>query len=315
MNDTVKNRDTSAFDPNIDLTQTLRRLSVPTDPGDAECCGSDSSVLLLSKDNDARKWGKRWIGGEGLQVIIPEQPAAGLQFARDTQASVIVVDAALRDMTGLPLYSVLADAADVLAPIIVLCQGERDVAALLDAGSYEIVRRPYNWRLIGKRVVTACRAAETRARLARVEESLGKSLRLANAARGMLRERQSFEPVTGLPNKTKFMDLLKRGMGAADRDGSELAVFVVGFTRFRLVIEAMGQEHADAALKQFGRNLSDCLHRAGRSQRVGKGLRTSAAATLDQFRFALMTTCPGAVSYTHLTLPTRCHRCRARWSP
>ena len=23
----------------------------------------------------------------------------------------------------------------------------------------------------------------------------------------------------------------------------------------------------------------------------------------------------GAVSYTHLTLPTRCHRCRSRWSP
>ena len=22
-----------------------------------------------------------------------------------------------------------------------------------------------------------------------------------------------------------------------------------------------------------------------------------------------------AVSYTHLTLPTRCHRCRSRWSP
>mgnify|MGYP001819526999 CR=1 FL=1 len=22
-----------------------------------------------------------------------------------------------------------------------------------------------------------------------------------------------------------------------------------------------------------------------------------------------------AVSYTHLTLPTRCHRCRSRWAP
>ena len=24
---------------------------------------------------------------------------------------------------------------------------------------------------------------------------------------------------------------------------------------------------------------------------------------------------PRPVSYTHLTLPTRCHRCRSRWSP
>jgi diguanylate cyclase (GGDEF)-like protein len=147
--------------------------------------------------------------------------------------------------------------------------------------------------------VAACNAAATSARLVKTGESLRRSLQLAEAARGMLRKQQSFEPVTGLPNKTKFMDLLRRGMAASERDGNELAVFVIGFTRFRLVIEAMGQEHADAALTQFGRNLADCLHRAGRAQRVGGGLRTSAAATLDQFRFALMMTCPGGQEELH----------------
>ena len=32
-------------------------------------------------------------------------------------------------------------------------------------------------------------------------------------------------------------------------------------------------------------------------------------------RVALRSARPRAVSYTHLTLPTRCHRCRSRWSP
>jgi GGDEF domain-containing protein len=91
------------------------------------------------------------------------------------------------------------------------------------------------------------------------------------------------------------MDLLRRGMAAVDRDGSALAVFVVGITRFRLVIEAMGQEQADKALSRFGRNLAYCLQKSGRSQSIGTGLRTSAAATLDQFRFALMMTWPGGL--------------------
>jgi predicted signal transduction protein with EAL and GGDEF domain len=91
------------------------------------------------------------------------------------------------------------------------------------------------------------------------------------------------------------MDLLRRGMAAVDRDGSALAVFVVGFTRFRLVIEAMGQEQADKALSRFGRNLAYCLQKSGGSQSIGSGLRTSAAATLDQFRFALMMTWPGGL--------------------
>ncbi len=293
MNDSAKGRGAPALDDRIELTQTLRRLSVPLEPTDGAGCGVKAPVLLLSRDRDARKWGRRWLSRDGLQVEIPEQPADGLEIAREMQPGVIVVDAAVRDESGLPLYSILADAADVTAPIIVLCPSERDVAALLDADFYDIVRKPYNWRLVGKRAGNACAMADNHSRLARTEDSLRKSLKLAEAARSLLRNHQSFEPVTGLPNKTKFMDLLNRGMAAADRDGNELAVFVVGFSRFRLVIEAMGQKKADLALTRFGRNLADCLGEAGRSQHKGSGLRTAAAATLDQFRLALMMTCPG----------------------
>ncbi|MBT8108469.1 MAG: EAL domain-containing protein [Gammaproteobacteria bacterium] len=299
MNDTVKGKGAQGFDPNINLTQTLRQLNVPTDPVDDACCGPEARVLLLSKDREVRKWGHRWLSREGMQVDLPEQPASGLAIARQLQPSAIVVDAALRDISGVPLHTVLSNAADVTAPVFVLCPNERDVAALLSTDIHDIVRRPYNWQLVGKRVVAACNASATSARLTRTGDSLRKSLQLAEAARSLLRKQQAFEPVTGLPNKTKFMDLLRRGMAAADRDGNELAVFVIGFTRFRLVIEAMGQQHADAALTQFGRNLSDCLHRAGRAQRTGNGLRTSAAATLDQFRFALMMTCPGGQEELH----------------
>lgn len=296
MNDSVKDQGTTGFDPSINLTQTLRKLSVPKTPVDNACCGTNARLLLLSTDKDVRKWGVRWLSREGLQVELPEQPAAGLQIAREMQPNVIVVDATLRDVSGAPLYKMLSEAADLTAAVFVLCPNERDVVALLDSDIHDIVRKPYNWQLVGKRAVAACLAVATSARLAQTEESLQKSLQLASAARSMLRNRELFEPVTGLPNKTKFLDLLRRGMAASDRDGNELAVFVIGFTRFRLVIEAMGQEQADKALTQFGRNLADCLHQCGRVKRGGKGLRTSAAATLDQFRFALMMTCPDGQS-------------------
>ena len=113
MNDSVKGRGAPAFDDRIELTQTLRRLSVPLEPSDGDTCGVKAPVLLLSRDKDARKWGQRWLSREGLQVNFPDQPADGLAIARETQPGVIVVDAALRDASGVPLYSVLADAADV----------------------------------------------------------------------------------------------------------------------------------------------------------------------------------------------------------
>ncbi|MDH4124975.1 MAG: bifunctional diguanylate cyclase/phosphodiesterase [Gammaproteobacteria bacterium] len=293
MSDNTTSQAAPALNLNADFTRQLKSLSIPASNVGDPCSWPGAHVLLLSKDNDAIKWGQRWLSRDGLHVECPEHPAKGLAIARDKRPSVIVVDATLRDVSGVPLYSVLADAADVTAPLFVLCTSEREVSALLDSDIYDVARRPFNWQLIGKRVVAACRAAATSARLVQAEESLEKSLTMANLARATLRKQESFEPVTGLPNKAKFIDLLRRGMTAADRDGTALAVFVIGFTRFRLVIEAMGQKQADRALTLFGQNIAKCLHQSSRSQRIGKGLRTSAAASLDQFRFALMMTCPG----------------------
>ena len=300
MTKSIFDKGAAAAGEQIDLTQTIRRLSVPVEPTDEALSCRNSSVLLLSRDRDAQKWGQRWLAQEGLRVEVPPHPANGLEIARELNPGVIVVDAGVRDVSGVLLHKVLVEAADVIAPIIVLCPGERDVAALLDADYHDIVRKPYNWRLVGKRAANACISAVARSHLSETQESLRKALELADAARKLLRSHQSFEPVTGLPNKSKFMDLLKRGMAAADRDSTELAVFVIGFTRFRLVIEAMGQKQADMALTQFGSNLANCLNQAN-SVVPGKqsGLRTAAAATLDQFRFALMMTCPGGQDELH----------------
>ncbi|MDH3434838.1 MAG: bifunctional diguanylate cyclase/phosphodiesterase, partial [Gammaproteobacteria bacterium] len=190
-----------------------------------------------------------------------------------------------------PVFSALADAADLAAPIIVMCASSRETAAALEAEVFDVVRKPYEWELISRRARHASRQIAMEKQLADSRDSLTKALTLADAARQQLRSRESFEPVTGLPNKTKFIGLLKRGMHAVDRDGTKLAVFVIGFTRFRLVIEAMGQEKADNVLTQIGHNLAECLRHSGSPRREMNGLRTAAAASLDQFRFGLMLTC------------------------
>ena len=87
------------------------------------------------------------------------------------------------------------------------------------------------------------------------------------------------------------MDLLRRAMHAVDRDTATLAVLVIGFTRFRLVIEAMGQEQADRIMGEVGRRIGDCLQGAPSGpMSSGSGLRTAAIAVLDPFRFGVMVT-------------------------
>lgn len=274
-----------------DLTQTIRKLSIPVDTVDDAFGEQSGTALLLCRDNDSRKWGPRWLSQSNLQPTVPSDLENALQIARNAVPDVILVEAALLGHDNVPIYQTLLDAADVSSAIFVLCTNAREVSAALDAGAFDIARKPFDWRAISIRASHALQLKNRQASLVASNEVLQKALAIANTARERLRSQESFEPVTGLPNKSKFVDLLRRGMRAIDRDSNTLAVFVIGFTRFRLVIEAMGQEQADLILTEIGRSLGDCLRNLGSSfEPVSSGLRTAAIASLDQFRFGLMIT-------------------------
>ncbi len=289
MSDAKKISQAGDADDEIDLTHTIRKLSMPT-VADNDPLEDDGTVLLLCRDGTARKWGPRWLSQVGLQAAIPSDPSNALEIARNNRPDLIIVDASLTDGGGELLYNVLLEAADLEMPLLVLCSNNKEAVAAVDAGCFDIVRKPFEWQVISRRARHAHRLNTVASKLKLSQESLGEAVALADAARKRLRSRENFEPVTGLPNKSKFMELLKRGMAGTRNNGGVLAVFVVGFTRFRLVIEAMGQQQADLILTHIGNHLADCLHDTDTDQPGELTLRTAAAASLDQFRFGMMAT-------------------------
>ena len=279
----------------IDLTQSIRRLTLPdaTLTNIEEHIEDRHTALLITRDSDVKKWGRRWLETEGCDVTIADEPAEYVNAARVMKPDVIVLEAGLRAPDGEPLVRVFSGAADIDAPVLALSSGSKDLALALDSGVFDVVRKPFEWKLVGRRAKVAARSGGLEDELSNAQLSLTQALDLAESARQKLRSHESFEPLTGLPNKKKFVDLLKRGMHAVDRDKNVMAVFVVGFNRFRLVIEAMGQDSADMVLTEIGKKLAECLKDVGTLQASTKGLRTSAAANIDQARFALMLTCSG----------------------
>ncbi len=280
-------------DDDVDLTQSIRSLEVPgalavvDDGADADMY----RALLFSRDSGARKWGSRWLSQAGFETELRRDAADALENARAADADVIIVEAALRGSGDAALYSELIGAADLSAPVIVLCNSSREMTAALDAGAWDVVRKPLEWRLVGSRARRAVRAQALIGEAQSARSAAARALELADSARQRLRSREAFEPVTGLPNKTRFIDLIKRGMKAVDRDGNVLAVFVIGFNRFRLVIEAMGQESADLVLTEIGNKINRCLQAAGEVSARTDGLWTAAAASIDGTRFGVMMTC------------------------
>lgn len=274
-----------------DLTTALKRLSVPADTTADAFEEPGGTALLLCRDSDAKKWGPRWLGRYDFQVTVAPDPENALELVRATAPDVVVVDAGLTNSKKERIFQILQDAADIQVKIIALCVSTREFKAALDAGIFDVARKPFDWQTIAMRAQHALQIKNRNAALGEANVALQDALELANVARQRLRSQERFEPVTGLPNKSKFLDLLRRGMRASDRDGNLLAVFVVGFTRFRLVVEAMGQEQADRILTEIGRKLGDCLSESSMTGDASKrGLRTAAIGSLDSFRFGMMIT-------------------------
>ena len=290
MPDSSRKTKSPLLDDRLDLTRTIRKLSMPTSPVDDELQSFGGKALIISKDGDAGKWGPRWFSRQGIEATVVDSAIDILGLARDKKPDIIIVDCALRSASGEPAFTTLLDAADVTAPVIVLCSNTRELPNILQQGPYDVIRKPFEWELIAHRARQALELSLARTKYTESKDSLRKALDVADVARERLRSRESFEPVTGLPNRTKFVELLKRGMAAVDRDGNQLAVIVIGFSRFRLVIEAMGQERADLMLTEIGNMLSDALRDSETAPAASSGLRTAAVASIDQSRFAMMLT-------------------------
>ena len=270
------------------LTQTLRQLSVPLKAGDLVDDLEEQNLLLFCRDKNSRKWAPRWLGQAGFSVEIPVEGIDALEQARADRPDIIVVEASLPGSSGIPLYQELLDAADLDCPVFVLCNTSRELSGALETDAFDVVRKPFEWQIIAPRVKRAAELRRLGSQLEERDRSLSQALDLADAARERLRSRESFEPVTGLPNKAKFKDLLSRGMAAVDRDGNKLAVVVIGFNRFRLVVEAMGQDHADLVMAEVGRSICDSIRDTDREAIDSPGINSAAAASIDQFRFAIL---------------------------
>ena len=267
----------------------MRSLAAPRAPDPSS--EQSASVVLCSRDPSCEKWGKRWLGQSDFDVQMPPGTAT-VDAIRRLAPDVVILDAGLLE-DGIPVYMRLVEAADVDAAVIVLCQTARQIAEALDARVFDVARKPYEWRGIANRARKAFELVRSRRLLSQREGELDQSREIVAAAQRRIQNNRTIDSVTGLPNRARFIELLRRGMQASDRDGTALGVLVIGFTRFRLVIEAMGQEQANQVLAEIGRSLNESLQSVSNELVTpSAGLSTAAVASIDQARFGVMLTCP-----------------------
>lgn len=77
-----------------------------------------------------------------------------------------------------------------------------------------------------------------------------------------IRSLASFDPLTGLANRSLFRDMVRHRLENGSGQGTRCAVMVVDIDRFKLINETLGPQIGDEVLKAVALLLRDCLRAA-----------------------------------------------------
>lgn len=95
--------------------------------------------------------------------------------------------------------------------------------------------------------------------LGRVQEELrGLFTQLGNK-NAQLQQMAFYDQLTGLPNRSLFIDLVQREMLSAQRNQQQFGIFFIDLDRFKAVNDSMGHAAGDALLIEVARRLREVL--------------------------------------------------------
>ena len=84
-----------------------------------------------------------------------------------------------------------------------------------------------------------------------------------------IRHQANYDALTGLPNRTLFLDRLNREIVRASRQDSRVALMFIDLDRFKWVNDTLGHAAGDKLLQEVSQRLQSCLRKSDTIARLG----------------------------------------------
>jgi diguanylate cyclase (GGDEF)-like protein len=249
------------------------------------------SAIIACRDRASQKWGPRWLERSGFDVTLASSGWHTLSLVDDEMPAVAIIEAGLhtKDKGGKPIYEMLlARPLEERPPLVVLCANEGETRSAIEAGATDVARRPWDWRLISRRAAFLARSIEAAAELGNLRQALDKAVSLAEDARQHAEQRAATDPLTELPNRQVFLELLELAMGAYRSEKALVSVLLLDLDRFGAINESLGREGGNEVLTLVGQRLTDCLYSSDLIAARASGLVSAVLSRVSSDEFAIM---------------------------
>jgi diguanylate cyclase (GGDEF)-like protein len=222
--------------------------------------------LLLVEDSEAQGAQIRaTLERQGYEVLWARSGIEGLKLARSERPDLIVLDVVMQDMDGLAVCRWLkmnSESRDI--PIIMLTvRGElQERVEGLNIGADDYLPKPFADEELEARIFAALRVKAAEVDLKKRNSELQSMLHHVESL-------ASTDPLTGLLNRRRFDDVLKREFAITKRYQTPLSCLMVDVDYFKRINDLYGREAGDRVLCGVASRITARLREVDTAARFG----------------------------------------------
>ena len=222
--------------------------------------------LLLIDDSESQS---NQIAGSlerlGYSVRRAASGAEGLRLAREKTPDLVLLDVVMEDIDGFAVcrwLKVNAETRDI--PVIMLTErtAVADRIAGLNIGADDYLAKPFDDQELEARIFAALRVKATHSDLRVRNQQLESMLHSVEAL-------AITDALTGLFNRRRFADVLKREFAVTRRYRNTLSCLLVDLDHFKQINDRFGHDAGDQVLKEVSRRIVGSLREVDLAARYG----------------------------------------------
>jgi two-component system, cell cycle response regulator len=203
--------------------------------------------LLLIEDSDVQgSTVKRTLERLGYTVSWARSGIEGLRLARTEHPDLVILDVVMADVDGFAVCRWLKMTNDTRdTPVIMLTvKGEvHDRVEGLNVGANDYLPKPFADEELEARILAALRVRATQAELRERNQQLESMIHRVEAL-------AITDPLTGLYNRRRFADVLRREFAVTKRYHNVLSCLMIDIDHFKRVNDKYGHDFGDSVLKE-----------------------------------------------------------------
>ena len=169
----------------------------------------------------------------------------------------VISDVNMGGMSGLELVPRVHSISPDTVVLMISGQGNIETAIqAMRAGAFDYIMKPFDTRHVEAAVERALNHSSLLREKRRYKEQLEKLLTERTAEVSRL---AYYDTLTGLPNRTLFMDRLEQAVAVAQRAGKLLSILFISLDQLKKVNDNLGHESADQLMQQAAGRLRNCV--------------------------------------------------------